>query len=102
MMGIKLTPLRDIVVMLQAKMPEKIGALFLSEQHRKGLPYGEVVEVGPEVKKVAVGDKVFFDHKANVCFPYGDDMAILVREEGIYCIVSGEESAVILASTLQH
>lgn len=91
----KLKPYADNVVLKQAKLPEKIGSLHVPEAAQQGLPYGEVVEVGPDVGRVDVGDKVFFHTQDASALPYNDEMVIIVKEEAIHCLVEGDYTDII-------
>lgn len=91
----KLVPFEDFVVLRQARLPEKVGSLVVPEQIRKTLPYGEVIEVGPKVARVAVGDKVYFGARDGAGLPYNDEMVIIIREESIFCRVEGEYADIL-------
>lgn len=75
--------------MKQAELPRKVGEILLPEVE-ESLPYGEVIEKGPDVDKVEVGDKIYFEPRDAAAFPLESDTVMLVREKAVFCRVHGE------------
>ena len=97
----KLSPFADFVVLKQAKMPDSIGGLVIPDNYRHTLPYGEVVAVGPDVKRCQVGDRVYFEARACASVPGDGEMVLVVKEEHLHCLVEGVPSQIITSFVTQ-
>lgn len=94
-MSLSYQPFKDYLIVKQTKFPEKIGSLIIPQKILESLPVGEVIVCGPDVKSVAVGDRIFWNGRGHG-LPFADEMVMAVKEEDLICKVEGEESELIV------
>jgi co-chaperonin GroES (HSP10) len=81
----KITPLRDIVVVRADPAPEKSkSGLIVKEEWKSLPPMGEVIAVGPWVEAVKPGDRVIFDRYASVIM---EDNLRLCQESHLHATI---------------
>lgn len=90
-------PMFDYLALKQAKLPEKIGSLHIPERARNAQPFGEVVAIGPDVKHVEVGEKVFFSDLNAIGVPADPEFLLIVQEKDLRCKVEGDFADIITA-----
>lgn len=80
-------PIKDRVLVVQTPVKEKLSnGLYLPQGSRELYEdIGVVLAVGPDVKEVAVGDKVMFTRRPESELPEKDHL--MLREENIVGII---------------
>jgi len=79
-------PLRNMIL-IKVDEPEQAtkSGILLGEATKQYPPYGTVLDIGPEVKEVKVGDKVMFERYASIIL---DNDERLCLESHIYGILN--------------
>jgi len=95
----KLRPLADRVVVKRIEEEEvKKGGIIIPDTAKEKPQKGEIIAVGPgrlDEKgnrvpvEVKVGDKVLFSKYGGTEVKLGDEEYLVMREDGILCIVEG-------------
>lgn len=85
-------PLNDrILVQLDKQEEVTAGGIILPDNAREVAFSGEVLFAGPDVKEVAVGDRVFIGKFAGVEMEYAKTKCIILREADTLAILEEGE-----------
>lgn len=71
---------------------EESRGIILTDFSRKRPTTGLVFKIGPEVKKVNVGNRVIFEDNARNEYTIGDRRFYLMHEDNILAIICGENT----------
>lgn len=90
-MKINVKPQRDVVVAIRLAPEEKSeGGIVLPSQYAREKHEAEVVEVGPEVKGIKVGDIIWVKDFAGSTFEIRGNSALVLKEEEIDIVLEIE------------
>lgn len=80
-------PLKDYILLAQAEVETTTSSgIVLAGSTDTGSKPGQVLEVGPDVKNVKVGDKVAVKWGDALAITYKGSQAALISEESVYGI----------------
>lgn len=91
-MAKKITPLLDRVVVEPVAQEEKTvsGFVVASKEEENTRPQsGKILEVGPDVKTVSVGEEVLFKEFIPTSFDLDEKKLLILSEEDILAKISG-------------
>lgn len=80
---IKLDPLRDMLVLKRDKMEDWSSTLHTKDREQWRSNTAEVLEVGPEVTKVAPGDRVVYKVMTGIPFALEGGEYHLIPEDSV-------------------
>jgi len=83
-----LEPLFDRVVVLPDAAPDQIGSILVAETAQERPARGVVVAVGPDVKTVAVGDRVLYAHFTGADAEHDGQAVLVLQEPDVYAKVT--------------
>jgi chaperonin GroES len=87
-MSVPIQPLADYVVAQPEKAEAKTASGFYLPDAAKEKPkFMKVVGIGPDVKKIKVGDMIIFKDFSGTAAPIGKDEYTIVKEEDILATV---------------
>jgi chaperonin GroES len=88
-MAIPIKPLADRVVAVREDKAERTAAgLYLPDAAKEKPSEAKVVAVGPDIKNVAVGDRVLFKEYMMANFTVHDTEYLIINEEDILATVA--------------
>lgn len=83
-MSVPIKPLGDRVVAVRVDAPAKTASgLYLPDTAKEKPSMAEVVAVGPDVKNVAVGEKIVYKEYSTTELKVNQTEYLIVREEDI-------------------
>lgn len=81
----RLAPLFDRVVVQPDAAPDKIGSIVVADTAKERPAKGTVVAVGPDVTRVAVGDRVLYAHFTGSDAEHDGAAVLILQEPDVYC-----------------
>jgi chaperonin GroES len=86
----KLQPIKNLVLIERMPFIEKTrGGIILADSSKQPNQWGTVLDIGPKVDAVSVGDMVYFGKYAGTNI---DDIQVILREEDILGFVKKEDN----------
>lgn len=81
-----LKPLQDIVV-LRPREVKTTSAIIVPDAYARPSYVGEVVEVGPDVEEISVGQRVLYAPFRGTTVSQGDENVLLIAESEIVAVL---------------
>ena len=95
----KLTPLFNRIFILPDTAPEKSkGGLFLPEYSQRRPTSGIVIAIGPDVKELKIGMRVFYGEFA----PYKQTFCVGKKERIVFIMTENDVIGIIEDERLNH
>lgn len=76
-----------LIISTKTSLGDADGASKKAETLEEVITFGTVIEVGPDVKTLQVGDEVYFDSRAQRPVPFGILNTMLLNEQNVIAFI---------------